>query len=945
MSNINISFNNPWLLLLFIPAVALALFPYFRLKKKRRRTRNRVTSLVLHIVIILCSILVLSGFSMSKTEQVDSQIVVLVDRSESTNDVREEMDNYVGEIVDGTSNNSQIGIVAFGYGECAHTELKRPRELNVDNFVNSIDCNTSATDIENGINVATTLFDLESGAKKRIIILTDAIETDGDIVSLIDDLTNYEIEVDAIIFEPNDYTGTRELQVDNVEVPHEALPNETINISVSVSAHMASTAIINIYDNGNKVSLPSGKEVLNLKEGTQTFTFEHTVVEDGLHIIKVEVVSDEDLVIENNTFYSYCKVDGDQKILIIADGNQDTSKLVEQITDLGYGHVNKKPDEIGNMSAVDLSEYGEVIMMNVNASNLPKGFEDELETYVTNGGSLLTTGGENTYALGGWEGTKLEEMLPVEVVPKANNPRAIVICLDISNSMFMYTPDKTKLYDKPGPAEGREGTCIDVARKGIIEAVKNGLNPYDYLGIVVFGRNKEGVNDTEMILDLTPATNQNKIIEKVSAIKRKSSEGSTNYDEALVICKNMLDTFTGDVNHKSVVLINDDDGDNDDCKTYADTISAMVNPAQEKDKIDFSTIVVSKSISENMSTIGGIIGMENVHQVQTAEGFTSVIFDLCKSLPSSEYNYVNGVITDLSVEKGSPITKGFDTFPEIEEYNGVSAKSSTSVQVPIEYHNTNTVQDINGEYVQLDNHDPIYAQWDYGEGKVGACMIDFSGVACPQMYVKDEGITFVRNVITTLFSKNDITSKLGVDFLSKNYTTEMTVSLSSSEGTVTSATAKVKVPNESGYTDLDSFVQVGNDFDGELETMKAGVYEIEVTKTVEKTVDGQVVTTTSTNTVYTTFSYSSEYNTFYNVKESLAVLSKVADETGGTVYFSADDITQNIAEMSQSIIDLKPQVWLMILALILFLLDICVRKFNFLWPHEIYNKYKEKRAK
>jgi len=173
----------------------------------------------------------------------------------------------------------------------------------------------------------------------------------------------------------------------------------------------------------------------------------------------------------------------------------------------------------------------------------------------------------------------------------------------------------------------------------------------------------------------------------------------------------------------------------------------------------------------------------------------------------------------------------------------------------------------------------------------------------------------------------------------------MTVSLSSSEGTVTSATAKVKVPNESGYTDLDSFVQVGNDFDGELETMKAGVYEIEVTKTVEKTVDGQVVTTTSTNTVYTTFSYSSEYNTFYNVKESLAVLSKVADETGGTVYFSADDITQNIAEMSQSIIDLKPQVWLMILALILFLLDICVRKFNFLWPHEIYNKYKEKRAK
>ena len=44
-------FNSPWLLLLIPVAVAVVLFPYLRISKRHRRTRNRVTSVVLHILI------------------------------------------------------------------------------------------------------------------------------------------------------------------------------------------------------------------------------------------------------------------------------------------------------------------------------------------------------------------------------------------------------------------------------------------------------------------------------------------------------------------------------------------------------------------------------------------------------------------------------------------------------------------------------------------------------------------------------------------------------------------------------------------------------------------------------------------------------------------------------------------------------------------------------
>ncbi len=63
MSNIRLDFNHPWLLLLILPVVILALIPHLKLNKHRRRTRNRITSLVLHIIVLVLSVLLLAGMN------------------------------------------------------------------------------------------------------------------------------------------------------------------------------------------------------------------------------------------------------------------------------------------------------------------------------------------------------------------------------------------------------------------------------------------------------------------------------------------------------------------------------------------------------------------------------------------------------------------------------------------------------------------------------------------------------------------------------------------------------------------------------------------------------------------------------------------------------------------------------------------------------------------
>ena len=101
MQNIEFHFSYPWLMLLLIPGVAFTLISYFRLAKRYRKTRNRITSIVLHILVLLFSITTLAGFTIRYTvPNEENEIILLVDVSDTEAVVQADRDAFIQTFLD-----------------------------------------------------------------------------------------------------------------------------------------------------------------------------------------------------------------------------------------------------------------------------------------------------------------------------------------------------------------------------------------------------------------------------------------------------------------------------------------------------------------------------------------------------------------------------------------------------------------------------------------------------------------------------------------------------------------------------------------------------------------------------------------------------------------------------------------------------------------------------
>lgn len=155
-----------------------------------------------------------------------------------------------------------------------------------------------------------------------------------------------------------------------------------------------------------------------------------------------------DTEMRNNEASSFVNVLDKPMILVIEDkaGEADEiAKILEGAkTDYKRLSAHSAPADLQS-----LAQYKTIILANVSAENLSDGFLKALEPYVRDlGGGLIATGGDDSFALGGYFKTSLEKVLPVNMELKGRKAipdMSIFVVIDKSGSMASESGRITKL--------------------------------------------------------------------------------------------------------------------------------------------------------------------------------------------------------------------------------------------------------------------------------------------------------------------------------------------------------------------------------------------------------------------------------------------------------------------------------------------------------------------
>lgn len=949
MRNFAIHFELPWLLLLLIPAFALTIVLYFLVNKRFRRTRNRIISIVFHSIVMVLCIFVLAGITFTyDVSNLENEIILLVDVSDTEARSTARRDEFIQKVIaESGYDGYKVGVVTFGFDQKYAVPLTYDTDSIYNSYLSAEKPDTSATNIASALRYITEKKIFKNPETAKIVLISDGKETDETALSAIGTIAKQGTIVDTVYI--SSQYDEDNVQVVGVEYPEYHInEGETFTLTVNLQCKVAAPkTTVEVYDNG--VLAENMSQTVDLVAGDQSVKFQVVFDKVGLHEIAVKVSEDGDRFLNNNNYSSYYYLEVYSHVLIIEHKSGESDALKAMLTELDIYKDNVDILSLDTATDVpqsvdELREYDQIILNNVSNADLaalkaPEALSDKdakdwfvkmIESYVSDyGGGLLTVGGKDgeganvtahAYNRADLYNTLYQDLLPVQVIDYTP-PVAVMFIIDISGSMgSVNEKDSPLYYAKEGVAE-----CLDV------------LTERDFVGIMTLDSNY-GV-----VLNPTRTTEISTIREAISGI----GEGmATVYSDAIKTAGERLRQLNN-VDKRHIVIVSDG-YPNDEPKEYI----PIAEDLYKTSGITLSVIGIGmkegtndayKNMTSLVNSCGGILHLANGRDIME-----EMRKDLnAPEITEFEYNDFYPIVNDVgsplfnNVEYGTTSGNRKQMDVSLSGFFGVKKRESAEVLLV-------------GDYEV-----PIYAQWKYGKGMVGSflCDLDGSSTSWSSEFMPDpNGKQFLYNVIANLMPTEDLhPGEIRLELSEENYINRLSVyttlddgqtivgkiSLASEgdDGTEWSMNkAPAKQDNELYVT---NYLTEKNRFSRcDFVVKKSGIYQIVVEK---HNADGKLQ---SSMKIYKAFSYSEEYNSFIerDSTEGQVILERIADNGNGTVV--AEDNPWGIFESFVTLLHrtYDPRLIFIIIAMVLFLGDIAIRKFKFKWIHELVREHKEKKG-
>lgn len=615
---------------------------------------------VVRTVGILMILLALFGFSIQKRGGANTT-VFLVDISNSNAQNLSAMENYLKDALDEMPGDNQYGIVTFGKNSLVEQFLTQE-----DHFSQIMSLpDKSATNFEDALFRALAMIPADGAG--RVVILTDGRETKGNLSAAASALTAGNVELLALVYET---TQGQDAYVENVELPGYLYQGDVYSITVTVESNYDTDAQIQIWSG----TIQTASYDVHLNRGANQFRFQQKVTGESVESFDVKVAAAGDTCEENNSFHAYSVVDSMPKILLVSGMNEDSGQFEKVLRSVGsnYRAVSaiNAPDTLEG-----LLEYKSILLENVYLSDLPKGFLDNVETYVKDYGcGLICIGGEDSFALGGYRETVLETVLPVDMELRGVDEiptMAMVMVIDHSGSM------------SAGAETG--ATNLDLAITAAETAVDQ-MRSTDYVGVITF-------DDTfSWVVETTQASDKDTVKAQIETI---AEGGGTTIQPALRAALEGVKACDADIRH--VILLTDGQGES---RNYSDIIASYA-----AENVTLSTVAVgAESDADILKRLAENCGGRYYYS-DTASEIPKIF---AQEVFLSGDTYLQNGTFGLAVNGSNEITRGLfeEGWPQIYGYVSATPKGASNVLIASE------------------KEDPVLTVMQYGLGHTAAWNTD-----------------------------------------------------------------------------------------------------------------------------------------------------------------------------------------------------------------------------
>jgi uncharacterized membrane protein len=503
-----------------------------------------------------------------------------------------------------------------------------------------------------------------AGTSRDLVIIGDGQETRGSLLEAAREAAVSNTKLHAIPVAGPRKPDARVLDL----VPNRSRLNEgaTLKLNTRIESTLEAQGMLKLYENGVQVD----QRAVYLKPGiTRTETFTRTPALRNIYKYRavLEGVTDDALP-ANNDALALVDVRGKLRLLYIESDAAEGQYLMQAMEKEGVQLELSQPGNIPS-SLDQLAGYDGIILSDVPAHQLGEPTMNAMRDYVDKlGGGLIMLGGPQSFGVGGYYRTPIEEILPVRLKSPDEEEKqsaAVALVIDRSGSMA--------------------GEKLEMAKSAAI-ATSEVLGRNDFIGVYAFD------SEAHVVVPMTRLTSVAVVAGQIAAV---ASGGGTNLQPAFEQARAALQRAKAKVKHMIILT---------DGQTSGGGYEALASQCRGEG-MTISTVSIGEG--SHVALLQAIASAGGGQSYSTMDASTMTRIFTQDTLMHTGRMIREEPFTPEFVEK-HPMLAGFEKWDSPALLGYVKTLRKATAQIPL-------VTDLG---------DPLLAHWRFGLGKVTAFTSD-----------------------------------------------------------------------------------------------------------------------------------------------------------------------------------------------------------------------------